>query len=247
MQASADTTFKPLQAGYRLLFTRNPLPMLVVGVANQRILDANQSAAECFGYPAHQLTEMRLTDLYFPEDHGRLLECMAGPATAFAQSPRWRNKAAQGRAIDVEINAEDLDLHGTRARMLLVCDLTAPRQSSQDLLEERERLNAIVDASSDAIITVNAQGVVETFNPGAERVFRISRSEMLGQPLSRLLPARFRLSHAVQQAQWLLSSRSPHSVRPRRPLASPSQARPYQPSRRLISAVFMAGPQPANG
>ncbi len=57
-----------------------------------------------------------------------------------------------------------------------------------------ERLGAanIVESSIDGIITANDQGVVESFNPAAERLFGYTEEEALGKPLTILMPARYR-------------------------------------------------------
>jgi PAS domain S-box-containing protein len=47
----------------------------------------------------------------------------------------------------------------------------------------------------DAIITVDEAQNIVLFNRAAEQVFRVRREEMLGTPLDRLLPARFRGAH----------------------------------------------------
>ncbi|MBA4137991.1 MAG: hypothetical protein C0518_11795 [Opitutus sp.] len=50
-------------------------------------------------------------------------------------------------------------------------------------------LAAIIAGSEDAIVTKNLQGIVTSWNPGAERVFGYAAAEMIGQPVLRLLPA----------------------------------------------------------
>jgi PAS domain S-box-containing protein len=57
------------------------------------------------------------------------------------------------------------------------------------------QLDAIVDSAMDAIITVDAAQNIVLFNRAAEQVFRVRREKMLGTPLDRLLPARFRGAH----------------------------------------------------
>ncbi|HTI73166.1 MAG TPA: PAS domain S-box protein [Candidatus Limnocylindria bacterium] len=53
--------------------------------------------------------------------------------------------------------------------------------------ETRERLVAIVESSSDAIVSTNLAGVVLTWNPGAERVFGYTSTEAIGQPIGALV------------------------------------------------------------
>jgi PAS domain S-box-containing protein len=50
------------------------------------------------------------------------------------------------------------------------------------------RLAAIVESSDDAIVSKNLKGVVQTWNKGAERVYGYSTVEMIGKPMSMLLP-----------------------------------------------------------
>src|ERR1051325_928735 len=51
-----------------------------------------------------------------------------------------------------------------------------------------ERLAAIVDSSTDAIISKTVTGIVQTWNPGAERLYGYPAGEMIGRPMSLLLP-----------------------------------------------------------
>ncbi len=51
------------------------------------------------------------------------------------------------------------------------------------------RLAAIVASSDDAIVSKNLQGIVQTWNPGAERMFGYSEAEMVGQSITRIIPS----------------------------------------------------------
>jgi PAS domain S-box-containing protein len=52
-----------------------------------------------------------------------------------------------------------------------------------------ERLAAIVNGSDDAIVSKNLQGIVMSWNPAAERIFGYTAQEMIGQSITRVLPA----------------------------------------------------------
>jgi PAS domain S-box-containing protein len=59
----------------------------------------------------------------------------------------------------------------------------------------QERLGAIVDSAMDAIITTDEAQNIVLFNRAAEQLFRVRREDMIGAPLDRLIPARFRGAH----------------------------------------------------
>ncbi len=77
----------------------------------------------------------------------------------------------------------------------------------QDELEERvqqrtralstsdERFHSVIQAASDAIIVINDEGIVVTWNPGAAAMFGRNREEMLGQDLRPIIPERHWLPH----------------------------------------------------
>lgn len=67
---------------------------------------------------------------------------------------------------------------------------------AQRSLRGREALlAAMVETSSDAIITINATGIVQSFNAAAQRLFGYSERDVLGQNVKMLMPAHFRAEH----------------------------------------------------
>lgn len=53
---------------------------------------------------------------------------------------------------------------------------------------ESSRLAAIVESSNDAIISASLGGTIESWNPAAERIFGYRASDVLGRPLTLLVP-----------------------------------------------------------
>jgi PAS domain S-box-containing protein len=107
----------------------------------------------------------------------------------------------EGRPVrGVEAIAERPD--GTRVRFLpyptplrdvsgrligainLLVDTTQRHQTDIEL----ERLAAIIDSSDDAIVSKSLQGQVASWNAGAARIFGYNAHEMIGQPITRIIP-----------------------------------------------------------
>lgn len=69
------------------------------------------------------------------------------------------------------------------------------RQMEQQIRDHAERLRAVVETAVDAIITINAQGLIDSVNPAAEKMFGYRREEMVGQNVKMIMPAPYRDEH----------------------------------------------------
>jgi two-component system sensor kinase FixL len=70
-------------------------------------------------------------------------------------------------------------------------------------LVRAERLDAILNTTTDGIIVIDSRGIVETFNPAAERLFGYSRQEVVGRNVSMLMPSPFREEHDGYVSRYL--------------------------------------------
>jgi PAS domain S-box-containing protein len=68
--------------------------------------------------------------------------------------------------------------------VLVFRDCSVPRKAE----ETRAHLAAIVQFSSDAIFTEDLKGMIQSWNEGAERLFGYRAEEIIGQPITLLLP-----------------------------------------------------------
>ena len=74
-------------------------------------------------------------------------------------------------------------------------DITARQQAEQALRDSEARLRAILDTAVNGIITMDEQGIIESFNHAAERLFGYPAREALGQNVSLLMPSPHRDQH----------------------------------------------------
>ncbi len=84
----------------------------------------------------------------------------------------------------------------------LVTILSAPflwwvlvRPLRRTVMAEHVRAATVVENAIDGIITINVQGLIESFNPAAQRIFGHRAAEVLGRPVTLLMPEGCREAH----------------------------------------------------
>jgi PAS domain S-box-containing protein len=75
-------------------------------------------------------------------------------------------------------------------------DLVGRSQAEAELRASEAKFAGILDIAVDGVITVDERQTIVHFNRGAETIFGYHRTEVIGQPLEKLLPARHAHAHA---------------------------------------------------
>ncbi len=99
---------------------------------------------------------------------------------------RVDERTAQLRAAHDELQRTNAEL------MQLTLDL---EDRVAQRTESEERFRNLAETASDAIISADASCKIIYFNPAAERIFSYSSTEIIGKPLTLLMPERYHDPH----------------------------------------------------
>ncbi|MDP2152822.1 MAG: EAL domain-containing protein [Methylotenera sp.] len=91
--------------------------------------------------------------------------------------------------------------------MLLISALQSERNLALKTIQKHDKkLRAVINGSFDAILTIDAAGLLVEFNPAAERIFGYKKEDVLGKPMSELIiPERYRTAHQAGHQQYVKS------------------------------------------
>jgi len=81
-------------------------------------------------------------------------------------------------------------------------DGRVPTESLGDAVD-REFFRSLVENNADAIVTVDTDSQIRYANDAVERVFGYEPEELIGEPLTTIMPERFRSSHFAAMAAYL--------------------------------------------
>lgn len=89
----------------------------------------------------------------------------------------WRWYEGRGEAV--------YDANGTPVRFYGVCiDITGRKRTEEQLAH----MAAVVESADDAIVSKTLDGIVKTWNAGAARIFGYEADEMVGRPITVIIP-----------------------------------------------------------
>jgi len=160
------------------------------------ISDVNAATVRVTGYSRKKLIGTDFSK-YFTEPEkaraGYEKVFRDGSVTDYELGIRHKN----GHVTPVMYNATVYrDESGTVAGVFAAARDVAEREKAE---EEQLRLAAIVEHSDDAIIGKSLDGVILSWNAGAERIYGYSATEMIGRHISMLAP-----SHQLDDMEYIL-------------------------------------------
>lgn len=158
----------------------------------------NPAAERLYGYTDQEARGQHISMLIPPHRKGEerliLEKVLGGDRVDHYETERMRK---DGAIVHVALTASALRLDDGEIIGVAVVgrDITAERRLREEgeaIAEDRSRLAAIVEGSDDAILSKTTDGIVTSWNRGAEALYGYSADEIIGQPVSLVIPDHLR-------------------------------------------------------
>ncbi len=188
---------------YQSLLKYNPDGVCAVNL-NGQIIASNPAYERMLGYSIQELSNMTFLDVLFPEDipwAGKLImDALNGILHADIEAVL---KHKDGHRVHVNCTNVPVIINGEMTGIYaIVKDITNQKKTEA-------QLRSIIESAKDAIIVIDENKIILTWNHGAEQLFGYTAEERIGKRLS--LSEHF---YEMKQSDWFDGWNETSGVKP---------------------------------
>jgi PAS domain S-box-containing protein len=166
----------------------------------------NRPLLEYFGKTPEELKGWRMTDAVHPDDLPGVVEAYAFSVTTgtpYSMEHRCRRADGVYRWFQVRALAvRDVDGRITGWYVLL-SDIDDRKRAEDELKRSEARHRVVVETASDAVVSIDETGAIILANPAMKRIFGYNPEELVGKPLTILMPGAMRKLHEAGFKRYL--------------------------------------------
>lgn len=179
-----------------------------------RIVAWNRGAERVYGYSEAESLHRNVTLLVPEELRVETLAALERLSRGESLKPfESRRVHKDGRILDVDLTYTVYRDETGRPIGVATTerDITERKRADAQLRATEDRTRAILETAADAIITIDARGIISAVNGATERMFGYSADELIGHNVRILMPLPYREEHDAYLSRFA-STGEPHVI-----------------------------------
>ncbi len=192
-----NTPHDPSEIGALL---RSRVDALAIIDPTGKVMATNLEFESIFGFTQDEIigknVKMLMPSPYF-EEHDEYLRKYkeSGEKNIIGIGRQVLAKRKNGEVFPADLSVSELNFSGSVYFAGVIRDLSGKIEAEEVLVEQRARLESIVNTVVDGIITINDQGIIKSVNQAAVDLFGYSKKELIGQNIKVLMPSPYQEEH----------------------------------------------------
>ncbi len=197
----AEEALRRSEERFRALVEKSADGIVLLG-PDGSIKYVSPSMKRILGFTPEEIAQAERFSTIHPEDRAKMMnllsECMATPGKEIQTEYRALHKDGTYRIMEGN-GINRLNEPSVEAIVCHFRDVTERRQAEEKLREINETLRALIQASPLAILALDPDGTIRSWNAAATRIFGWAEEEVIGMPLPFTPPDRRSESVALRQ------------------------------------------------
>ena len=193
---------------FKSLLLNSALDPVIVHDQDGRIFFVNEAASKATGYTREELLKLNMKDISVQfgqeELRKRRSELIETAGKAVFESDLVRKG---GTTIPIEVHATSVVYKGQKAVASVARDITERKKAEEELKESESRFRSLAQSATDAVIVCKHGETIVFWNRAAEEIFGYSSEEIVGAPVEKIIPERFREAHRSKVESVLSAGR----------------------------------------
>ncbi len=180
---------------------RSAADAMITADESGEIIAWNPAAEKMFGHREDEVIGQRLAVIVpqrFRDAHeeGLARVVATGETRIIGHTVEVSGLHKEGSEFPIELSLATWIENDKRYFSGIIRDITERSAMTHALTLSEQRLDAILDTATDAVVSIDASGHVMLWNHGATEMFGYSSQEMMGETLDVIIPDRYRAQHA---------------------------------------------------
>lgn len=181
-----DKSINITEEKYKLLFKENPTPMVIYDFDSLKILKANNSAIDNYGYSYEEFLSMTVLDFRMIDENSRMLKWEEELENKNKNTGVFRHKKKNQKLIQVEETAQLIQYNGKKAVLAVMQDISDKKAAEKQIQETNSSLKisdnkfkTVFDSTLDGLSITDEEGYVKEVNPAICRMLGYTREELI--------------------------------------------------------------------
>ena len=208
----ANESLREANQSLLALVEASPLAIIVLDT-DTRVRLWNPAAERLFGWTVQEVRNLPLPIVAPDGEDAFRANLEAARRGSVFTGCETRCQRKDGSAIGISVSAgPSRNRRGEiESIVCVVADVTERKRAEAALRQSETKFRSVVQSATDGIILAGSDGNIIQWNNGAEEIFGYTEEEVLGEPLTMLMPESYREAHQ-QGVERIRAGGKPHII-----------------------------------